>query len=78
MEPSPITSPCCAVVADELAVPIPHTDDAADAAMCTACGNVWSLDPGADRGCRECGGSGRPGGRPPSLRAPGARCHCTS
>ncbi|MGW7440893.1 hypothetical protein [Streptomyces sp. NPDC054849] len=64
--------------ADEFAVPIPHTDDTADAAMCTRCGGVWSLDPGADRACPDCGGSGRPGSRPPSLRAPRVSCHCVA
>ncbi|WP_043194650.1 hypothetical protein [Streptomyces sp. NRRL F-2664] len=76
--PAPITSPCCAAPADEFAVPIPYTDDTADAALCTRCGNVWSLDPGAQRGCADCGGSGRPGAQLPSLRDPDTRCHCVN
>ncbi|MFM9449134.1 hypothetical protein [Streptomyces acidiscabies] len=56
-----ITCPLCRTPgAQEISVPIPYTDDAADGARCVnpACGIDWGLDPGADGSCIECGGSG--------------------
>ncbi|MFE7777647.1 hypothetical protein ACFU5O_27865 [Streptomyces sp. NPDC057445] len=42
----------------EFGVPIPGTDDRADAARCEACRLEWCLNPAADGGCTFCGGSG--------------------
>ncbi|MEV6676330.1 hypothetical protein AB0N09_05595 [Streptomyces erythrochromogenes] len=56
-----------------IGVPIPHTDETANAARCPACGHVWALDPGADGGCRECGGSGTVWGA--GRLAPPCACH---
>ena len=35
-------------------------DDYVDVVACRECGCQWVTDPGADPGCRECGGSGNP------------------
>lgn len=44
-------------------VPIPYTDDTADAARCPACGHVWALDPGADGGAGSAAEAERSGAR---------------
>lgn len=67
-------NPACKEPGAELiAVPVPHTDDAVDAALCTKCGVVWGLDPGADGSCPDCGGSGNVGATGPG--SPLCPCH---
>ncbi|WP_346094367.1 hypothetical protein [Streptomyces olivaceiscleroticus] len=55
-------------------MPIPRTDDYADAARCHACGYAWALDPGANGACATCGGSGIVGGLA-LWQAPRCPCH---
>ncbi len=56
-----ITCPRChSTHTEEFPVPIPNTDDYAEAARCLDCEADWGLDPAADLRCTICGGSGRP------------------
>jgi len=70
------TCPLCKTPgAEEFGFPIPNTDDSVDSARCInpACGIDWGLDPGANGGCTECGGSGHTGRG--TIRDP--LCACT-
>ncbi|MEU9415977.1 hypothetical protein [Streptomyces sp. NPDC048272] len=66
-------SACKAPGAELISVPVPHTDEHVDAALCTKCEKVWGLDPGADGSCPDCGGSGTVGATGPG--SPLCPCH---
>ncbi|MFB7677865.1 hypothetical protein ACFC26_41345 [Kitasatospora purpeofusca] len=77
-----ITCPVCrSQDVEEYEVPVRGTDDSVDALRCLDCGTDWLHDPAADLACSRCGGSGRPGAGPTSVKVDGRAeptppCYC--